>query len=280
MSEKRPSRGDKGNCWSWGGALLESFRRSSSSRTAPEVPPPYRAGEGSAAEITAMAAQTVGRNTINSKPPVTSPARIMGLNEYGQVVGYISPAYPTASWFNFQPAEKALIVYVPIVDAKRFGRKTSSKTFRLPMRNVIGDFQNPTAAAAAGGYMFLGIHFHNADTLNESWTLAACDRGKSDPIFKDRANMLRSDANAAREGSDSLGNPASSNVWSLHATEGAYEELRLNWPHKDGRVLSLKMTSEKVFKGTPPHMWARRGNFMLGTSNAPIRLIVERCSES
>lgn len=74
----------------------------------------------------------------------------MGVNEYGQVVGYISLAYPTASWFNFQPAEKALIVDVPVRNmkhSKSSGLGAASETFRLQMR--VSDLQTDNSHSAS-----------------------------------------------------------------------------------------------------------------------------------
>ncbi|KAG9013624.1 hypothetical protein FRB94_001729 [Tulasnella sp. JGI-2019a] len=260
-----PSKELKGSSDStrgWARALLERFTSSRSSGPTPDTPPPYAPGE----------------SLLCHGTPMTSPARIMGVDDYGRVLGYISQAYPTASWFNFQPTEKALILEVPIINCKEgisSGSKESPELFRLHMRN-------PTEAAATGNFHFLGVQLDLAlGKSNESWPLAACDEGKPGPVFKDRARMLTSKSNAEREGNGSVGNPASSKVWSIHAIERGCEELRLNWLEKDGTIDLLKATSGETVKevGGSHDLWARRHNFAT-TVDIPIKLIVERCSES
>ncbi|KAG9026121.1 hypothetical protein FRB95_009374 [Tulasnella sp. JGI-2019a] len=244
----------------WARALIERFSgsgsNSSSSSSKIDTPPPYGPGEDVIAEKKAK--DSCDKNSS------TSPARIMGVNEYGQIIGYISPAYPTASWFNFQPVEKALILDVPIIDSKAGASSGSEESFRLRMRN-------PTDSALQGKFLFLGVQLHLALATNESWMLAACDEGKSGPIFKDRANMLRSTANAASEGKAPVYNPASSKVWSIHAIEGDCEELRLSWLDKDSAIVPLKATTEQSPKkeGGSHHFWARRKTFVL-KSDKPI----------
>ncbi|KAG9035718.1 hypothetical protein FRB95_010783 [Tulasnella sp. JGI-2019a] len=247
----------------WVRALLKKFMGSWGSGPTPDTPPPYTPGEKVINES----------KTLHHKTPLTSRARIMGVDEYGRVLGYISPAYKAASWFNFQPAKKALILEVPIADRNESissGSEESSEPFRLRMLN-------PTKAATAGNFHFLGVQLHLAGSNNEQWKLAACDEGKSGPIFKDRANMLRSAVNTKTEGKGPAGNPASSNVWSIHAVEGDCEELRLSWLDKDSVRFPLRAVSDQ----TPTedrashHFWGRRQTDV-NTEGIPIRLIVER----
>ncbi|KAG8980916.1 hypothetical protein FRB93_008871 [Tulasnella sp. JGI-2019a] len=200
----------------------------------------------------------------------------MGVDNYGRILGYISPSSPTSSWFNFQSPEKALIFEVPIISCKEgmsSGSKESPEPFRLHIRNT-------TEAAAAGNFHFLGVQLDlpYLDKNNEVWALAACDEGQSGPVFKDRARMLTSKSNAEREGNSSVGNPASSKVWSIHAIEGDCEELRMSWPDTDDAAVLLKATSQTEV-GTSHVLWLRRHSYV-GTANIPIRLIVERCPES
>ncbi|KAG9004805.1 hypothetical protein FRB94_002054 [Tulasnella sp. JGI-2019a] len=261
MSSKE-SKGSSDGTRGWARALLKKFTSSKGNGPTPDTPPPYASGESSLCHET----------------PMTSPARIMGIDNYGRVLGYIGPGCPTASWFNFQPAEEALILEVPLIGCKEgiSGSKESSELFRLHIRN-------PTEAAAAGNFHFLGVQYDLIllDKGNEAWALAACDEGKSGPVFKDRAKMLTSKSNADREGNGFVGNPASSKVWSIHAIEGDCEELRLNWPETDGTVVPLKATSQQSVKevGGSHHLWARRDSFV-NKVDIPVRLIVERCAES
>ncbi|KAG8978574.1 hypothetical protein FRB93_010963, partial [Tulasnella sp. JGI-2019a] len=55
----------------------------------------------------------------------------MGVNKYGQVIGYISLASPTASWFNFRPVEKALVLDVPTMMGIPSGWEMSLQGSRL-----------------------------------------------------------------------------------------------------------------------------------------------------
>ncbi|KAG8993424.1 hypothetical protein FRB94_010805 [Tulasnella sp. JGI-2019a] len=252
----------------WAGSLAEKFRGSRSNGSVTDMLPPYIHGDS-------FTIERKPGSSLNGNPP-TSPARILGVNEYGQIIGYISPAYPTASWFNFQSVEKAIIFDVPVITSKargRLGFKKSPQVFRLRMRN-------PTEVAEAGEFYFLGVQLYRALATNEAWMLAACDEGKPGRVFKDRARMLRSAINAPMEGEGPVGNPASSKVWSIHTIDGDTEELRLNWLDKNGAVISLKATTEQLPKieGASHHLWARRKNFV-AESDTPIRLIVERCSE-
>ncbi|KAG9004804.1 hypothetical protein FRB94_002053 [Tulasnella sp. JGI-2019a] len=110
----------------WVRALLKKFMGSWGSGPTPDTPPPYTPGEKVINES----------KTLHHKTPLTSRARIMGVDEYGRVLGYISPAYKAASWFNFQPAKKALILEVPIADRNESissGSEESSEPFRLRM---------------------------------------------------------------------------------------------------------------------------------------------------
>ncbi|KAG9028638.1 hypothetical protein FRB95_006269 [Tulasnella sp. JGI-2019a] len=267
MSGKELKGGDGRT--SWARALFEKFKGSRSSGSTLDIPPSYGAIEDTTLESgTGL--------TFSDKAPPTSPARIMGVDEHGRELGYISPAYETASWFNFQPVEEALIFDVPIINSsvsRKSGSKGSPQVFRLRMRN-------PTAEAAAGNFHFLGVQVElTKSTPNEAWHMAACDEGKPGPLFMDRARMLRTTINAACEGEGPIGNPACSRVWSIHAIEGGYEELRLSWVDKGGVIVPLKVTSEKNPKeGDPHHIWPRRQAFYL-TTQMPVRLIVERCSE-
>ncbi|KAG8982565.1 hypothetical protein FRB94_006506 [Tulasnella sp. JGI-2019a] len=90
------------------------------------MPPPYDPGENIITNSKAKA--------LCNKSPPTSPARIMSVNEYGQVIGYISPASPTASWFNFKPVEKALVLDVPTMMGVPSGSEMSLQGFRPRMR--------------------------------------------------------------------------------------------------------------------------------------------------
>ncbi|KAG8983291.1 hypothetical protein FRB94_007906 [Tulasnella sp. JGI-2019a] len=251
---------------SWAKGLVKIFKGSGSSSMV-DAPPAYGSGENI---VEGSNVQPLCNRSLS-----TSPARIMGVNEFGQVLGYISPASPSASWFNFQPAENALVLDVPMIDSKEGSpslQEEKPEVFRLRM-------QNPMEAAAAGNFRFLGIHLHLPLSTNEQWMLGACDEGKSGPIFKDRANMFRSAANEVTEGKGSVGNPASSIVWSIHSIEGGSEELRLSWLDKDGALVPLRGTSEQAPKGNgePHNFWARRKSYA-GECAVPIRLIIERCS--
>ncbi|KAG9026125.1 hypothetical protein FRB95_009378 [Tulasnella sp. JGI-2019a] len=223
------------------GALLSKFMGLGSGSSTTDAPPPYGPGEVITTEGDA--------NALCKKSTLTSPARIMDVNEYGQVVGYISPA-STGNWFNFKPAEKALVLNVPIMMSMPLRTEGSSEGFRLRMRN-------PPEPAVAGG-CFLGIQLHRNEKGSETWLLAPCDEGKG-PI----------------------GNPASSKVWSIHAMEGNCEELRLSWHDKDDAIVPLLVATEKALKreGDSYHFWARRSNDVLKAS-VIIRLIVERCSDT
>ncbi|KAG8980914.1 hypothetical protein FRB93_008869 [Tulasnella sp. JGI-2019a] len=267
-----PGKEPKGvsNTRRWARALLKTFTGSGSSSPTPDTPPPYSPDKNVAVEGEPKA-------LLCHETPLTSPARIMGVDEYGRVIGYIGPSSPTASWFNFQPAEKAFVLEVPIICGEEnisSGLKESPELFRLHMRN-------PSEAAVVGNFHFLGVQLDvTLSKRNEAWMLAACDEGKSGPVFKDRARMLTSASNAAREGNSPFGSPASSKIWSIHAIEGDCEELRMSWPDKDSVIAPLKATSEQTPKqaGAPHHLWARRQTHAISTAEGPIRLIVERCS--
>ncbi|KAG8843209.1 hypothetical protein FRB96_004236 [Tulasnella sp. 330] len=109
-------------------ALLERLKGRGSGGTMLEMPPPYTEGEQSEVE-----------DDQCSKTALSSPAQIMAVNEYGQVLGDIGPTHPGASWFNFQPYGKALMLDVPVIDAdtlQDLGSERSSEVTRLRMREV------------------------------------------------------------------------------------------------------------------------------------------------
>ncbi|KAG8980915.1 hypothetical protein FRB93_008870 [Tulasnella sp. JGI-2019a] len=124
MAEKEFKAGDD-NKHGWARALL---KKSWSSGLTPDTPPPYTPEER------VIAAKEP--NTLHSKIPFTSQARIMGVDEYGRVLGYISPVYSTTTWFNFKSVKEVLALEVPIADCKEGispGSKESSEPFRLRM---------------------------------------------------------------------------------------------------------------------------------------------------
>ncbi|KAG9026118.1 hypothetical protein FRB95_009371 [Tulasnella sp. JGI-2019a] len=213
MAEKEFKAGDD-NKHGWARALL---KKSWSSGPTPDTPPPY----------------TPEERVIAAKEPNT-----------------LHPVYSTTTWFNFKSVKEVLALEVPLLTARKVYLQD-----RKSHQNLLGSacWRNPTKAAAAGNFRFLRIQLHLTGSSNEQWMLVVCDEGpqeglctgKPSPIFKDQANTL---VNTKTEGKGPVGNPASSNIWSIHAIEGHHEELRLSWFDKDSICFPLKAVSEQTPK--------------------------------